>query len=112
MNERPTCTRCGRPLRSEASIARRRGRHCEKLRRKEQAAKLILANYTCPQVEKVKQLLADGGVQRAGRHTWTAIASNGYVRYSVDTTMASCTCTAGMHGRICYHLAAAQLLAA
>lgn len=88
------------------------GRHCQRIARKEQAAKLILANYTPVQVEKVKQLLADGGVQRAGRHTWTAVASNGNSRYSVDTTMASCTCTAGQFGRKCFHLAAAQLLAA
>jgi hypothetical protein len=112
MSERATCTRCGRTLRSQESIARDMGRHCAKMDRKEQAAKLILANYTRPQVEKVKQLLADGGVQKVGRHTWTAVASNGYGRYSVDTTMASCTCKAGENGRQCYHLAAAQLLAA
>ncbi|GAB3156341.1 hypothetical protein GCM10027258_62610 [Amycolatopsis stemonae] len=105
------CKRCGRTLRSLDSIARGRGRHCERLYRQEQAAKLILAAYTDVQVEKVKQLLADGGIARVDRTTFLAVASNGVDRYEVSTAHATCTCPAGAHGRACYHLAAATLAA-
>jgi hypothetical protein len=112
MNEITKCRRCHRNLRSADSIHRGIGRTCARKERQEQATRLVLANYSAIQVEKVKQLLADGGVVRDSRHTFTAVASDGVGRYSVDTTMASCTCKAGEHGRQCYHLAAAQLLAA
>jgi uncharacterized Zn finger protein len=106
------CRRCHRALRSADSIARGYGRHCHRLHRQEQAAKLLLASYSDVQVEKVRQLLADGGVQRVDRTTFLAVASNGIDRYEVSTAHASCTCPAGAHGRACYHLAAATLAAA
>lgn len=106
------CTRCGRGLRSAASVLAGMGRTCARKHRQEQAAKLVLANYSAVQVEKVRELLADGGVQRVDRTTWLAVASNGVDRYEVSTAHASCTCPAGAHGRSCYHLAAATLAAA
>ncbi|HEY3477869.1 MAG TPA: DUF6011 domain-containing protein [Streptomyces sp.] len=112
MTTTPKCKRCHRALRSLDSIARGMGRHCARLARQEAAARLVLANYTDVQVEKVKQLLADGGVQRVDRTTWLAVASNGIDRYEVSTADGSCTCPAGQHGRACYHLAAATLAAA
>ncbi|UOX85309.1 SWIM zinc finger family protein [Amycolatopsis sp. FBCC-B4732] len=74
--------------------------------------KLILANYSPVQVEKVRQLLADGGIARVDRTTFTVVASDGVHRYEVSTAHASCTCKAGEHGRRCYHVAAAQLAVA
>lgn len=106
------CKRCGRTLRADDSIARGMGRTCARKARQEAAAKLVLANYSAVQVEKVQQLLADGGVARTSPTTYIAVASNGIDRYTVDTTAASCTCKAGQNGRQCYHVAAAQLLAA
>lgn len=106
------CVRCHRTLRSADSIARTMGRTCARKHRQEQAAKLVLATYTEAQVEKVLELLADGGVARVDRHTFLAVAYNGIDRYEVDTTTASCSCKAGQNGRACYHLAAARLLAA
>lgn len=106
------CKRCKRVLRSAESIARGRGRHCERLHRREEAAKLVLANYSAAQVAKVQELLEDGGVARTGRHTFEVVASDGVRRYEVNATTASCTCKAAENGRNCYHLAAAQLLAA
>lgn len=106
------CKRCHRVLRSADSIARQMGRTCARKARQEQAAKLVLASYSPVQVEKVRELLADGGVQRVDRTTWLAVASNGIDRYEVSTAHASCTCKAGQNGRTCYHLGAAQLLAA
>lgn len=112
MNTTAKCKRCKRVLRSAESIARGYGRHCARMHRREEAAKLVLANYSAAQVESVKQVLADGGVQRVDRHRFEVVASDGVRRYEVDTTHASCTCKAGEHGRRCYHVAAAQLLAA
>jgi hypothetical protein len=106
------CTRCHRTLRSATSIAATMGRTCARKHRQEQAAKLVLANYSAVQVEKVRELLADGGVQRVDRTTFLAIASNGIDRYEISTAHASCTCKAGQNGRSCYHVAAVQLLAA
>ncbi|EOD70352.1 DUF6011 domain-containing protein [Amycolatopsis vancoresmycina] len=102
------CKRCKRVLRSAESIARGYGRHCAR----EEAARLVLANYSAAQVEKVTQLLEDGGVARTSRHTFEVVASNGIRRYEVNATTASCTCKAAENGRKCYHVAAAQLLAA
>jgi len=106
------CTRCGRGLRSAASVLAGMGRTCQRKARQEAAAKLILASYSPVQVEKVQELLRDGGVQRVDRTTWLAVASNGVDRYEVSTAHASCTCKAGQNGRACYHLAAATLAAA
>jgi len=106
------CRRCHRALRSATSIAAGVGPTCARRERQETAAKLVLASYSPTQVDSVKQVLADGGVARTGRHTFAVVASDGVRRYTVDTTHASCTCKAGQNGRACYHLAAAQLAAA
>src|SRR5436190_22973041 len=103
------CTRCHRTLRSASSIAAKMGRTCARKARQEAAAKLVLASYSPVQVEKVQELLRDGGVQRVDRTTFLAVASNGIDRYEISTAHASCTCKAGQNGRQCYHLAAAQL---
>lgn len=106
------CTRCGRGLRSAASVLAGMGRTCQRKARQEAAAKLILANYSAAQVESVKQVLADGGVARVDRHRFEVVSSDGTRRYEVDTTRAACTCKAGENGRRCFHLAAATLAAA
>src|SRR5436190_19900625 len=106
------CTRCHRTLRSASSIAAKMGRTCARKARQEAAAKLVLASYSPVQVEKVQELLRDGGAVRTGRHTFTVVASDGVRRYDVNATTASCTCKAADNGRRCYHVAAAQLLAA
>lgn len=106
------CTRCHRVLRSATSIANKIGRTCARRARQEAAAKLVLATYTPVQVEKVRELLADGGVARVTRHLYLAVASNGVDRYEIDTAASSCTCKAGERGIRCYHLGAALLAAA
>lgn len=108
----PQCKRCHRTLRAADSIARGYGRHCLRLHRQEEAAKRVLASYSATQVEKVTELLRDGGIARVDRTTFLAVASNGIDRYEVSTAHASCSCRAGQNGRQCYHLAAAQLRAA
>lgn len=108
----PKCRRCHRALRSADSIARGMGRTCARKDRQERAARVVLATYSPVQVEKVKELLTDGGVARVGRHLYLAVASNGDDRYEIDTAAGSCTCKAGERGIRCYHLGAATLLAA
>jgi hypothetical protein len=112
MNITTKCTRCHRTLRSASSLAVGMGRTCARKARQEQAAKLILASYSPVQVEKVRELLADGGIARTSRHTFEVVSSDGTRRYEVDATRAACNCKAGENGRRCFHLAAAQLLAA
>lgn len=112
MNTTAKCTRCHRALRSATSIAAGMGRTCARKARQEAAARLVLANYSAAQVESVKQVLADGGVQRVDRHRFEVVASDGVRHYEVNATTASCTCKAAEHGRKCYHVAAAQLVAA
>lgn len=109
---KPQCKRCHRTLRAADSIARQMGRTCARKARQEAAARVVLASYTPVQVEKVTELLRDGGLARVDRTTFLAVASNGIDRYEVSTAHASCSCKAGQHGRACYHLAAAQLAAA
>jgi hypothetical protein len=106
------CKRCKRVLRSASSLAAGMGRTCARKARQEAAAKLVLASYSPVQVEKVRELLADGGVQRVDRATFLAVASNGIDRYEVSTAHGTCSCKAGQNGRQCYHLAAATLAAA
>lgn len=109
---KPQCKRCHRTLRATDSIARGYGRTCARKHRQEQAARVVLANYTPVQRAKVVELLTDGGLARVDRTTFLAVASNGVDRYEVSTAHASCSCKAGQNGRACYHLAAAQLAAA
>jgi hypothetical protein len=106
------CRRCHRALRSATSIAVGMGRTCARKARQEAAAKLVLASYSPAQVEKVRELLADGGIARTSPHTFEVVSSDGTRRYEVDTTRAACTCKAGENGRRCFHLAAATLAAA
>src|ERR1043165_7394383 len=108
----PQCKRCHRTLRSANSIARQYGRHCYRLHRQEEAAKRVLATCTPAQVEKVTELLRDGGIARVDRTTFLAVASNGIDRYEISTAHGSCSCKAGQNGRACYPLAAATLAAA
>ena len=43
---------------------------------------------------------------------YAANSSDGAATYVVSVTDQTCTCKAGLNGRICYHLAAAQILTA
>jgi uncharacterized Zn finger protein len=106
------CRSCHRVLRSASSIAAGIGPTCARNeKRKQAAAELIVQQYTHQQVKKAAALLTAGSVTQIDLHTFQAVSASG-ARYDVDTTRAACTCPAGQHGRACYHLAAAQLLAA
>lgn len=104
------CTRCHRILRSAASIARGRGRTCERLARQEAAAKA--AGFNPATVEKARQLIADKGIVPVrGRRVFRAVSSDGARTYL--TAREACTCAAGLKGKhVCFHRVAATLLAA
>lgn len=104
------CTRCGRVLRSTASIVRRYGRACQA---KVRAAAQV-SSHKPAQVEKAVELIADGGLvllRRGRNRVFEVVASNGVDRYL--TAAQACTCKAGLRGvSTCYHRIAAQLVTA
>jgi hypothetical protein len=102
------CTRCGRRLSDPKSIARKTGRTCEA---KLQAAfALIGETFSARQIEAAIELIADGGVVVGPRGACLAVSSRGDEVYAVNPAAGTCTCKAGQHGRLCYHIAAALAL--
>lgn len=79
--------------------------------RDESAPVTIAAPFSGAQIEKAVELIEHGQIVRDGR-VYRVTASDGHTHYDVDPYRQTCTCTAGQHGRRCYHLAAASYLAA
>jgi hypothetical protein len=112
-NETPKtckCLRCGRALRSAASIAAGYGPTCgRKIRTAAQAA-----GHKPAQVAKALELIEDGGlvpVKTRHNRVYMVVAANGTDRYL--TARQACTCAAGLRGGYgCYHRIAAELVAA
>lgn len=105
------CQRCGRPLRSEASIARGRGRHCERMARREAAVAILVRPFKGAQAaaDKALALLAEGAlVPTRFEGQYLAVASDGVGTYLVDTGDRSCTCKGHARTGRCYHLVAAD----
>lgn len=108
------CIRCGRKLTSAASIANGMGRTCRA--KVAEAAKVIdLSVFKDAKgaATKSAQLIADAGIvptRHAGQYL--ATSSDGTKTYTVDTIERTCTCPAGLKGRACYHLVAADTITA
>ncbi|TQF04786.1 hypothetical protein E6W39_24360 [Kitasatospora acidiphila] len=104
------CLSCGRALRSAASQARGRGRHCAaKLRAAAKAADL--RDYKAHQLEAARELIEDAAIiPIRGRRIYRAVSSDGTELYT--TARQACTCPAGRAGRDCYHRAAVAILTA
>lgn len=99
------CLRCGRTLRSEASIARGVGPTC--------AGKIAKATVDAKPtaIDKARELIELAAlVPVKGRRVFRVVASKGDQTYL--TAARNCTCPAGLKGRECYHMAAVRLLAA
>jgi hypothetical protein len=99
------CIRCGRTLRSEASVARGFGPTC--------AAKIAKARVDAKAatVDKARELIELAAlVPVKGRRVFRVVSSKGDQTYL--TAARNCTCPAGLKGRECYHMAAVRLLAA
>lgn len=113
----PRCSRCHRPLRSAASRAAGIGAVCARRVRQDEAA----AAFT-PQVHRAAEMdIEDGAVVAVRRTTRTGHRVFAVLSATPDrdghlgsylTTVAACTCPAGLAGRVCHHRAAVVLLAA
>lgn len=106
------CTECHRTLTSTASIARGRGRTCDRNARRKSAAHALTREFKNAEAARAKalQLLADRALiptRHAGQYLTTS--TDGTANYLVDTVERSCTCKG--HNRVgrCYHLVAADV---
>lgn len=109
------CNRCGRTLRSLKSIAAGYGPTCKAKVAKATAELAAAAAYKPVQVTKATELVELAAIVRQGARrstTFQAVSSRGDVVYLVDQAAHSCSCPAGEKGLACYHLAAADILAA
>lgn len=107
------CLRCGRTLRSASSVKASYGPVC---RARIRAAALAEAvrGFAATQVEKARELIADGGLIPVRGQIFRAVSSKGDTAYLVAAT-GQCNCPSGLRrGRAdtCYHVAAARMVAA
>jgi hypothetical protein len=105
------CLRCGRVLLSQTSVARGYGAWC---RAKIRAAALAeaLRDFTAAQVEKARELIADGGLVPTTRPgVFRAAGSKGDTSYLAHS--ATCLCPGGLRSRsACYHSLAVRIVLA
>ena len=101
---------CGRKLTAPASVACGYGPVC-RARIRLAAITEAVRGFAQAQVDKARELIADGGLVPTGRPgVFRAVSSNGTDTYLVHS--ATCNCPAALHGHQCYHVAAARILAA
>ena len=105
------CHRCGRTLRAEASKKRLYGRGCWAIMRAAALAEAV-KGFAAAQVEKARELIADGGLIATSRKgVYRAVSSKGDAMYL--THAATCSCPGGLRGRTtCYHSLAVRIVAA
>lgn len=112
-NTQPTrCLRCRRVLRSKTSCALGYGPGC---RARIRAAALAEAvkGFAAAQVEKARELIADGGLIPVRPGVFRAVSSKGDATYLVSSK-GICGCPGGRRGTAvdrCYHAASAKILA-
>lgn len=106
------CLRCGRPLRAASSVSAGYGRWCRARIRAAQLAE-ILKGFTAAQVEKARELIADGGLVPTSRPgVFRAVSSDGERTYL--THSATCGCPWGLRGKAkaCAHSLAVRIVLA
>lgn len=110
MTNTATCRRCRATLRNPRTVAAGIGPVCARKERQEAAVEA--AGFKAAAVAKALELIADGGITPLrGRRVFQVVSSTGAGRYL--TAPQGCTCPAGLKGRhLCYHRAAAVMLAA
>ncbi|KPM55723.1 hypothetical protein ACG83_10610 [Frankia sp. R43] len=99
------CKGCNRPLHTEASRAAGYGPACAC------RAALTAAGYSASQVERAIEVIELGGVVHLpgmGDNKIFAVVGSAGSIYRASAT--HCDCTAGQHGRRCYHTAVAWLM--
>jgi len=99
------CKRCHRKLSDPRSVARGYGRTCAA--KVETKVNATVATFKPAQVDKAMELIKSGGIAPSGVDTFYVVKGTSAI-HRTDATL--CTCTAGQHGRTCYHLIAARVL--
>ena len=106
------CLRCGHKLRAASSIAAKYGPVC-RARIRLAAITEAVRGFAQAQVDKARELIADGGLVPTSRPgVFRAVSSKGDGTYL--THPATCSCAAARRGRAtpCYHSLAASILVA
>ena len=108
------CLRCGRVrhFRSAEAAAKAapNGRICA-MRVRLAAIGEAVRGFAQAQVDKARELIADGGLVPTNRPgVFRAVSSKGDETYLTHSDV--CNCPAGLRARPCYHLAAARILTA
>lgn len=103
------CLRCGRRIWAASSVKAAYGPGCRARIRAAALAK-ALAGFTAAQVEKARELIADGGLIATKRPgVYRAVSSKGDATYLSHS--ATCNCPAGLRSRTaCYHVAAVRMI--
>lgn len=105
------CLRCGRKLTAARSVSEGYGRGC-RARIRAAAIAQAVKDFTATQVEKARELIADGGLVPTKRPgVYRAVSSKGDGTYLVHVS-GNCACPGGLRGRACYHGIAARILGA
>lgn len=107
------CLHCGRTRRFATAQAAAKssayGRIC-RMRIAAAAMAGAVKHFAAAAIEKAKQLISDGGIVPTGREgVYRTVSSTGGEFYL--TAPSACNCPAGRHDRVCYHRAAATMLA-
>jgi hypothetical protein len=106
------CLRCGRKIRSARSVAAGMGPGCRARIRIAAMAEAV-KGFAATQVEKARELIADGGLIPTTRPgVYRAVSSRGDATYL--THPQTCSCAAAKRGRAtpCYHSLAARICVA
>ncbi len=108
------CLKCGRVRHFRSALAAKisgsYGRICA-MRVRLAMLNEAIRGFAQAQVDKARELITDGGLIPTGRPgVFRAVSSKGTDQYMVHSAV--CNCAAGLHGRLCYHVAAARILVA
>ena len=104
------CLCCGRKIAAASSVEAGYGRHCAR-RLRAAAAAAELPGFGATARQQASELIACGGVVPAPfPGVYRTVSSGGDAYYL--THSAACNCLAGLHGRLCYHVAAVRLVTA
>jgi hypothetical protein len=102
------CLRCGRKLTAASGVAAGYGRYCARLVRLA-AVTTELAGFAQTAREKAAELIASGGVVPASfPGVFRTVSSSGHAYYLTHNS--ACNCPAGLHGLLCYHVAAVRFI--
>lgn len=102
------CTACGRPLRSARALRRGYGWRCyAKVLR---AARVLEASRNMAAAKAAQALLDGAYVRHPHKAVWQVVSSDGSQVYLTHPN--GCTCRAGLHDKLCWHRAGAEVLAA